>query len=463
MKNNLVSIIIPCYNQSKYLEEAVQSVLDQTYPNIEIIIINDGSMDDTEKTALTLHSKHPQKIKFISQSNQGLPNARNNAIREAQGSFILPLDADDRIHPEMIERSLALLKKEDIDIISTKAQCFGAKEDIYTPIAFPECNPTYRNCWLVSSLYKYKVWEGSGGYKKNMTGGFEDWEFWINAYKRGYKSLILPEILFYYRIKEESMYTNAIQKDAYLKSKIILNHPELYSIKEFQQAVSQIKNTEFLADYYFYSNNLENLDQKQLTEVLGHYLLSNTLQDKQIIPLDTEYRNIYLSNIESLHNVSQISHILHEQDTKNSDIVLFYAPLHYKISTLDIMDFSWDQEQGMIPPSGNIFTYVFKEQREDIYSQLVAHQNLERYCETEKTMLNGLIGRQKTTINHNIQSLEEYKTKYNSLMDKYNSLMDKYNSLMVKISDITQENIWKHPLKKIRVYKKLISLYYKYK
>ena len=461
--NNIVSIIIPCYNQAQYLEESVQSALDQTYEHIEIIIVNDGSTDHTEMVARQFTEQFPDKVKLISKTNAGLAEARNSGIEASSGEYILPLDADDRIHPEMIERSLTLLKKQNVDIISTKAQCFGAKEDIYTPIAFPECNPTYRNCWIGTSLYKYQVWEKTGGYKKNMTGGFEDWEFWINAFKHGYRSFILPEPLFYYRIKETSMYTNAMQKGAYLKSKIILNHPELYTIKEFQHAVLQIKDTESLADYYFYSHNLENLNQDQLTEVLAHYLLSNTLQDRQVIPLDTEDRDICLYNIESVHNMSQINHLLQDENAKDSFITLFYAPFHYKIPTLEIMDFSWDTEKGMIPPSGNIFTYVFKDERENIYTQLMAHQNLERYCETEKTMLNGLIGRQKTTIDQNTRSLKELRNKHDLLIKKYDSIMSRYDALIVTISKITQESLWKSPLKKTRAYKNLISLYYRYK
>ena len=86
----LVSIIVPCYNQVHYLEESVQSCIDQTYPNIEIIIINDGSTDNTEEIALLLQKKYPKKIQVILQKNTGLSEARNNAIKQSTGTYILP-------------------------------------------------------------------------------------------------------------------------------------------------------------------------------------------------------------------------------------------------------------------------------------------------------------------------------------------------------------------------------------
>ncbi len=102
---SLVSVIIPCYNQGRFLSKSIQSIREQTYSNIEIIIINDGSTDDTENIA----SSFPD-VKYISQENQGLPNARNRGIRESQGKYVAFLDADDWLYPDAIEKNVTLLE-----------------------------------------------------------------------------------------------------------------------------------------------------------------------------------------------------------------------------------------------------------------------------------------------------------------------------------------------------------------
>ena len=89
--NPLVSVIIPCFNYGRYLQEAIQSVLNQSYPNIEVIVVDDGSTDNTASIA----SAYESKINYVYQENQGIGGARNTGIRHANGSFVSFLDADD--------------------------------------------------------------------------------------------------------------------------------------------------------------------------------------------------------------------------------------------------------------------------------------------------------------------------------------------------------------------------------
>lgn len=103
MKNSpLVSVIIPCYNQGKYLTDAIESVLSQSHTNWECIIINDGSTDNTRDIALRYANAH-SKIKYIEQPNRGVSSARNLGLEEAKGNYIQFLDADDFITPEKLE------------------------------------------------------------------------------------------------------------------------------------------------------------------------------------------------------------------------------------------------------------------------------------------------------------------------------------------------------------------------
>src|SRR4051794_37688274 len=100
----LVSVIIPCYNQAHYLGEAIESVINQTYPHFEIIVVDDGSTDNTSEVAGGF-----KEVRCIRQQNQGLSAARNTGLRESSGAFLVFLDSDDRLLPEAIETGLKYL------------------------------------------------------------------------------------------------------------------------------------------------------------------------------------------------------------------------------------------------------------------------------------------------------------------------------------------------------------------
>lgn len=103
---DLVSVVIPCYKQAGFLAEAIESVLAQTYPNVEIIVVDDGSPDDTSVVAL-----HYPGVRCLRQTNQGLSAARNTGIRETHGEFLVFLDADDRLTPEALKRGVDRLRQ----------------------------------------------------------------------------------------------------------------------------------------------------------------------------------------------------------------------------------------------------------------------------------------------------------------------------------------------------------------
>ena len=108
----LVSVIIPLYNARRYVAQAIESALNQTYSNVEVIVVDDGSTDDP----LEVISKYP--VRVIRQDNQGVSAARNTGIREATGEFIVTLDADDAISPEYIVRAMSLMTP-DISAVCT--------------------------------------------------------------------------------------------------------------------------------------------------------------------------------------------------------------------------------------------------------------------------------------------------------------------------------------------------------
>ena len=196
-----VSIIIPCYNQAKYLPEAIESALTQTYKNIEIIVVDDGSTDNTFHVAARYND-----VKVVRQPNKGLSGARNAGIKNSTGSWILPLDADDRILPEYITKTIGLA-----DFVSTDIQEFGDSQIIrqlgedFSVNAFKIANRA-----VCCSLYRREIWRILGGYDENMKLGYEDWDFHFRVAKAGFTFKRVKEPLFLYRKHGKSLDNSAL-------------------------------------------------------------------------------------------------------------------------------------------------------------------------------------------------------------------------------------------------------------
>ena len=124
--NSLVSAIIPTYNSVNYISEAINSVLNQTYKNCEIIVVDDGSTDNTRKTVENYIRKYPHKIKYFYQENKGPSAARNKGIKEARGNYIAFLDSDDLWLPDKLEKQISLFMK---DVSLKLTYCGGYYED----------------------------------------------------------------------------------------------------------------------------------------------------------------------------------------------------------------------------------------------------------------------------------------------------------------------------------------------
>jgi len=226
-----VSIIIPCYNQGIYLDEAVDSVLSQTFQDFEIIIVNDGSTD--EFTNKLLNNYVRPKTKVIHTTNQGLAMARNNGIAASCGEYILPLDADDKIGTTYLEEAVKILDADtSLGIVYCEAEFFGEKNGKWELAPFNLPDFLNENQIFCSAFFRRKDYHKTLGYDKNMFWGLEDWDFWLTLLQLDVKVYRISQILFYYRIKNQSM-ISAIQpgsnKKKKLNSYLFHKHIELYS------------------------------------------------------------------------------------------------------------------------------------------------------------------------------------------------------------------------------------------
>ena len=198
-----VSVIIPCYNLGAYLDDAVVSVLQQTYKDFEIIIVNDGSTDP--ETVKLLASYDKPKTRVIHTSNQGVSSARNTGIREACGMYILPLDADDKIGSDYLELAVNVLEtRHEVAIVYCERVLFGEREGVDS---LPDYDPRallVDNCIYPAALFRKDDWKTVGGYSEKMVYGWEDWDFWISLSELNKQVVKIPEPMFFYRVRSSS-------------------------------------------------------------------------------------------------------------------------------------------------------------------------------------------------------------------------------------------------------------------
>jgi len=219
-----ISIIIPSYNQHEYVKEAIVSALNQTEKAHEIIVVNDGSTD----SSLAVVRKFP--VKIIDQVNKGLASARNTAIMNSTGDYILPLDADDIFLPDIVEKISDKIMETDADIIAPSFRTFGTTsqelilQGVPNVFDFLEAN----RIGYFSAIRKSKLLE-VGGYSPKMTWGYEDYHLWINLLNRGAKLVTMKDVLVHYRTKQESMITVAQAHHEELMAQIKKDFNELYS------------------------------------------------------------------------------------------------------------------------------------------------------------------------------------------------------------------------------------------
>lgn len=231
MKNNFsVSIIIPCFNSERYIEETINSVFLQTISSWECIIINDGSVDRSEEIILNTIGQD-KRFKYIYQENKGVCVARNTAIKSSSGEYILCLDADDLISENFLTETVKLLNQNpEVSIATSTVELFGKYKSTLKVVSHSLEKLLANNYIVVTSLFRRKDFDKVGGFKESMKEGFEDWDFWISILKNGGKVECVTSSVFYYRIQKKSRNSQTANANMpKLRFQLWENHKELYS------------------------------------------------------------------------------------------------------------------------------------------------------------------------------------------------------------------------------------------
>jgi len=226
----VVSIIVPCYNDEKYIEETLDSILRQSFSSWECIIINDGSKDTTETLVLN-KIKFDKRFNYIYQNNTGVCIARNNAIKKSIGQYILCLDADDLISNNFLEETVNLLDlNSSLNIATSTVNFFGRSKGVLKVVSYDLDILLAANQIVMTSLFRRVDFDKVGGFNENMKDGFEDWDFWISVLKNGGNVTCAKQAVFYYRLQNKSRNRLiSFEKEKRLRYQIWNNHKELFS------------------------------------------------------------------------------------------------------------------------------------------------------------------------------------------------------------------------------------------
>lgn len=262
-----VGIVVPCYNHGIYLRDCLQSVLNQSYDNWVCIVVNDGSTDLTEQVALEF-TQLDQRFKYHYQENQGLSASRNKGIALTSSEFILPLDADDMLEPDYIQKVLGLFQiKPEIKVGYSDYRYFGLKERDEKLPTFSYKKLHLENMINATAIYRRSDFNKTGGYDTKLKGR-EDWDFWLSLLDSKSEVAKVHEPLFLYRQRANSMNRSLNQE--------ILRDIRKYIYKKHEESFQQQGGFQSLASYMSFHEKQEIINKKNAWKAVLRRVIQKT-------------------------------------------------------------------------------------------------------------------------------------------------------------------------------------------
>lgn len=244
----LVSILIPCYNYAHFLKECLESVVAQTYPHWEAIVVDDASNDNPEAVVRTFNDR---RIHFYKHNvNRGGGAAFNTAFNHSKGELVVIVSADDFIKADFLEKTTkSLINNPDVDVAFSDVQLFGNKSDVWKFSVLTERDMTLKQ-WVTGggSVMRRDIWERGGGHCENREylPANLDWDFWLSCIPFVRRVTHIAEPLYYYRIHGKSSLSSQLSLNDFATREIIyLRHKALFE--------KYGTGNEFRADGYYRS------------------------------------------------------------------------------------------------------------------------------------------------------------------------------------------------------------------
>jgi len=223
----MVSVIIPCHNSGATIVQTVASVRAQTWRLVEIVVVDDGSTDPSTLAVLEALTG----IQLVRQKNAGLPAARNAGIAAAIGEYVLPLDADDWLEPDAIDKLVCALEgNQSASFAYSYLWLEGEAQGVLCK-SYNYFEQLFLNQIPYSLLMRRSLWKKLGGQDETMRRGYEDWEFNIRLGACGHTGVVVPSPLVHYRVSSKGMLlTHSNQLHGELWSEIQRKNEDAYRL-----------------------------------------------------------------------------------------------------------------------------------------------------------------------------------------------------------------------------------------
>lgn len=205
----LVTVCIAHYNLGRHLPTTLASLERQTYPNFEVVVIDDGSTDAASVAVFAAMAERHRRFRFLRQENAGVGAARNRGLAEARGRYFVPVDADNVACPDMLERFVdAAQRRPELAALSCYFLAFESDEALarqrfayaYRPTGGPHVLSCLRNVYGdANALFRTDSLRSVGGFEPDRGTSYEDWEAFVKLVHAGHAVDVLPDALFYYR------------------------------------------------------------------------------------------------------------------------------------------------------------------------------------------------------------------------------------------------------------------------
>ena len=277
-KSPQITVLMPVYNVSLYVKEAIESILNQTYTDFELLIVNDGSKDSTRDEVLKIVD---ERIRFVeNEKNQGLANTLNKGLELARGKYIARMDGDDISALDRLEKQFQFLESHpDIDICGAGYEFFGYKN---YKVMYPETNENIKigllfGCCMIIPLFRREAIQKVGLCYEQEYFPAEDYRFWTECMLKGLKMYNIQEILFRYRMHStqvSEVMTNQVQMTVRVRT---------HYFKSLFPAVDESLTNQFITE--FVGGPIEKLsDFDRQSKIIDLLNLSNKKQ-LLILPL----------------------------------------------------------------------------------------------------------------------------------------------------------------------------------
>jgi glycosyltransferase involved in cell wall biosynthesis len=208
-KRPLVTVVVPYFNLGAHLPETLSSLAAQTYPNLEVLVINDGSTDPDSVRVFQEQERRYPRFRFLSQENAGIGATRNRGLCEARGAYFLPVDADNVPFLHMVETLVGALERNPglaamtcFYLAFRDSAALARGQYLYAgrPAGGPQVMASFRNVYGdASALFRTDAFRAVGGYETDRDTSWEDWEAFLKLVNAGFAVGVVPEYLFAYR------------------------------------------------------------------------------------------------------------------------------------------------------------------------------------------------------------------------------------------------------------------------